>query len=713
MTSAENFSEDNLANHHNTQAPSNPQKSSTPTVAPSDLTDTPPTNTLPTNASPTVVSRRYKVLNVLGDGGFGKTFLVEDQHMPSRERCVLKQLKPTHHETPELRQMIETRFQREAAILETLGKSHDQIPRLYAYFAEGSQFYLVEEWVQGPTLAQKVEQEGPLQEALVQAIVAHLLPAIAHIHQQKIVHRDIKPDNIILRSQDNKPVLIDFGAVKETMNTAINHTPGNAQSAHSIVVGTPGYMPAEQLSGRPIYASDIYSLGMTAIYLLTGKHPQEIAIDTTSGKLLWREHVVGLSTEFGNFLDCATHISTQSRFSSVLEMHSILNALIAKQNASQQEPPARGAANHAPDSFYAAPTPFPPVATPSTLKTAVVAPASPSHSNSHQSNPHQLEGSPYETPADPHGQATAQYRPARAQEKSNKHTTRNALVIGSLLGISVVAGAIAATEVLPGLLANRSEGPDIVVPTPPRPNPSTDRAIKTPKKIEPTQKEPDADEVDIDKVATTPVKPGTATPTAATPEANATVSGNSGSKNIRAGAGTTYSVVESLAVGSRLRVIEQSKDTEGFLWYQVVTPTGKTGWIAGQLLQVDEGLATSASSTSDQPNASGSQPVSTNNTTPPVSTRPTETNTPANNRTTHSSTTHSSTNAAISGQGRDSKNIRSGPGTGYDVEHLAYPGDRITIRETAKDDGGYTWYKVYFPESGAEGWIASQLVNKD
>ncbi|MEO1393410.1 MAG: serine/threonine protein kinase [Cyanobacteria bacterium J06634_5] len=706
MTSAENFSEGNLANPNEAKAPSNPKNSSAPTVAPSDLTDTLPTNALPTNAPPTVVSRRYKVLNVLGDGGFGKTFLVEDQHMPSRERCVLKQLKPTHHETPELRQMIETRFQREAAILETLGKSHDQIPRLYAYFAEGSQFYLVEEWIQGPTLAQKVEQEGPLQEALVQVIVAHLLPAIAHIHQQKIVHRDIKPDNIILRSQDGKPVLIDFGAVKETMNTAINHT----QSAHSIVVGTPGYMPAEQLSGRPIYASDIYSLGMTAIYLLTGKHPQEMAIDPTSGKLLWREHVVGLSTEFGNFLDCATHISTQSRFSSVLEMHSILNALIAKQNTHQQEPPARSVADQTPDSFYAAPTPFPRVARPSTLKTAVVAPASPSD----DSNPHQTENSPYQTPADPHGQATAQYRPESASVTANKHTTRNALVIGSLLGISIVAGAIAATEVLPGLLANRSEGPDIVEPTTPRPEPTTDSAINTPNKIEPTQKEPDTDEADTDKVATTPVKPTpTATPTAATPEANATVSGNSGSKNIRAGAGTTYSVVESLAVGSRLRIIEQSKDTEDFLWYQVVTPTGKTGWIAGQLLQVDEGLATSISSTSDQPSASGSQPATTTNTTPTVSTRPTETNTPANNRATNSSTTNSSTNAAIAGQGRDSKNIRSGPGTGYGVEHLAYPGDRITIRETAKDNGGYTWYKVYFPESGAEGWIASQLVNRD
>lgn len=174
-----------------------------------------------------LLSSRYKVLNTLSDGGFGQTFLVEDTHMPSSRHCVLKQLKPVHNQS-ELHQIIQDRFQREAATLEKLGEAHDQIPRLFAYFSEGDQFYLVEEWVEGLTLTQKINQEGPLPEATVKAILSHLLPVVAYIHGQKIVHRDIKPDNIILRQQDGKPVLIDFGAVKETMKTLINGEIGRA-----------------------------------------------------------------------------------------------------------------------------------------------------------------------------------------------------------------------------------------------------------------------------------------------------------------------------------------------------------------------------------------------------------------------------------------------------------------------------------------------------
>ena len=104
-----------------------------------------------------ILSNRYKVLNVLGDGGFGKTFLVEDTQMPSKKRCVLKQLKPVHEGPAEVRQLIQDRFQREAATLEMLGNAHQQIPSLYAYFAEDEQFYLVQEWVEGSTVAQVVQ----------------------------------------------------------------------------------------------------------------------------------------------------------------------------------------------------------------------------------------------------------------------------------------------------------------------------------------------------------------------------------------------------------------------------------------------------------------------------------------------------------------------------------------------------------------------------
>ena len=598
---------------------------------------------------PILLSNRYQVIRVLGDGGFGKTFLVEDVQMPSGRRCVLKQLKPIHEETPQLRQLIQDRFQREAATLETLGEAHDQIPRLYAYFSEGGQFYLVEEWVEGMTLAQKVQQEGRQSEATVQAIVANLLPAIACIHGHGIVHRDIKPDNIILRSRDGKPVLIDFGAVKETMNTLIN---SQAHSSHSIVVGTPGYMPAEQLSGRPVYASDLYGLGMTAIYMLTGKIPQEIDIDPQTGQLRWREHAPNLSTEFGNFLDCATHISTQSRFANVQDMQSILNTLMMSRmtaQASQQVSQPQSA-----QTVISAPPNAPAV------RTTVVAPVDPAYSGTY----------PNQHYAGVQSQSLLQQSP-QAQWKS-------ALIIGSLIGVSILMGAVVLIKGLPTVLAGGSE--NSVEPVQP------EGALSQAAPDEPAL--PDVENVqasteDIETAipAPTPVPTSAAPavrPSATAANANATVSGQSGTKNVRSGAGTNHSVVAEVSVGDRVRVVGRDNDSDGYPWYRVVTPAGPTGWLAGQLISIDGDAAPS----------------------PPV--RPTPARTQA-----------ATTNATIVSKEAGSKNVRSGPGTTYAVKHVAYPGDRILVRDRASDSGGFTWYKVYFPNSGAEGWMAAQLVSLD
>ncbi|MEO0768983.1 MAG: serine/threonine-protein kinase [Cyanobacteria bacterium J06649_4] len=288
-------------------------------------------NTAHNSSPPVLVSNRYKVIGVLGEGGFGKTFLVEDLHMPSVKRCVLKQLKPAHDD---VRQLIQDRFQREAAILEQLGEAQEQIPRLYAYFSEAEQFHLVQEWVDGLTLTQKVERSGPLSEASVQSILSQLLPVIAYVHGKKIVHRDIKPDNIILRAQDELPILIDFGAVKEAMTTVIN--PGQ-NSQHSIVVGTPGFMSVEQMAGRPTFSSDVYSLGMTAIYLLTGKTPAEFPHDPQTGRMLWRDQVPTLSAGFANFLEQAASPEARYRFATVPDMQAALSQLRLGQAESSTE----------------------------------------------------------------------------------------------------------------------------------------------------------------------------------------------------------------------------------------------------------------------------------------------------------------------------------------------------------------------------------------
>lgn len=274
----------------------------------------------------TLLNNRYQIIRSLGHGGFGETFLAEDTQMPSNRKCVIKQLKPTL-EIPEVYQMVQDRFQREAAILEQLGEENNQIPRLYAYFAEDEKFYLVQEWVEGATLKQKVENSGVMNESAVKEILINILPVLDYVHSQKIVHRDIKPDNIILRDRDCKPVLIDFGAVRETMGAMI--TMNGSHAVSSIVIGTPGFMSAEQSSGRAVYVSDLYSLGLTAIYLLTGKAPLELANDPSTAEILWQPHAPNVSSEFAAILDKAIQYHPRERYPNAKEMLAAVQSTVA------------------------------------------------------------------------------------------------------------------------------------------------------------------------------------------------------------------------------------------------------------------------------------------------------------------------------------------------------------------------------------------------
>jgi serine/threonine-protein kinase len=260
------------------------------------------------------LNNRYQIIQTLGSGGFGDTFLAEDTQMPSRRRCVIKQLRPIHH-NPQIYQLVQERFQREAAILEVLGGASDQIPALYAYFSAEGQFYLVQEWVEGDTLTAKMHKQGPFTETAVQELLLNLLPVLEYIHSQGIIHRDIKPDNIIIRHRDRKPVLIDFGAVRESMGTLVN---SQGEPTSSIVIGTPGFMPSEQAAGRPVYSSDLYSLGITAIYLLTGKKPQELETDPQTGEIIWRQHINQL--DIAAVIDRAIAYHPRDRYSTAKAM---------------------------------------------------------------------------------------------------------------------------------------------------------------------------------------------------------------------------------------------------------------------------------------------------------------------------------------------------------------------------------------------------------
>lgn len=273
-----------------------------------------------------LLNNRYRIIQTLGRGGFGETYLTEDTHMPSGRKCVLKQLKPIVKQ-PKTPLWMKERFQREAAILEELGEGHEQIPRLYAYFSEDDKFYLVQEWIEGLTLGQYWEKEGNLYPDEVRQILIQLLNVLNYVHARRIIHRDIKPENIILRQGDHLPFLIDFGAVKEAMATEMN--PGSSNSMYSASIGTPGYMSSEQAAGRPIYSSDLYSLGLTAIFLLTGKSPNELEIDPRSGEIVWQqESDLNIDEDLVAVIDKAIRFHPRDRFSTAQEMLAALNTEI-------------------------------------------------------------------------------------------------------------------------------------------------------------------------------------------------------------------------------------------------------------------------------------------------------------------------------------------------------------------------------------------------
>ncbi len=274
----------------------------------------------------TTLNGRYQVIQVLGHGGFGETFLAEDTYLPSRRPCVIKQLKvmndPQKNRAGQ-QKFQQERFGREAATLEKLGEGSNQIPKLFAYFAENEQFYLIQEWIQGPTLTDVVTAQETMSEPDVKNILVSLLSVLDYVHSGGIIHRDIKPDNIILRNSNNQPVLIDFGAVKETVATVIN---AQGKSDRSIVVGTPGFMAPEQAAGRPIYASDVYSLGLTAIYMLTGKHPQQLELDSETGEILWHKYITKVS-QLTDIIDRAIKYHPRERYTTAQKMLKAMQAI--------------------------------------------------------------------------------------------------------------------------------------------------------------------------------------------------------------------------------------------------------------------------------------------------------------------------------------------------------------------------------------------------
>ena len=278
---------------------------------------------------------RYRVVNILAVGGFGQTYVALDTHRPGNPKCVVKRLLPTS-DNPSSLQNARRLFQSEAETLEKLG-NHDQIPRLLAYFEENQEFYLVQDFIQGHLLGAELQPGWRWTESQVCQLLQEVLNILVFVHSQGVIHRDIKPTNLIRRQQDNRLVLIDFGSVKQAWTQVVTSVGKTCTTfatgiPATIAIGTPGYMPIEQERGRPRPNSDIYAIGMIGIQALTGLNSTQLLENSDTGDIIW-QHQAHVSDALASVLTKMVRYHFKDRYQTATE------ALQALQLLANSQPP--------------------------------------------------------------------------------------------------------------------------------------------------------------------------------------------------------------------------------------------------------------------------------------------------------------------------------------------------------------------------------------
>ncbi|MDB9493522.1 protein kinase [Spirulina major CS-329] len=314
-----------------------------------------------------VLDGRYQVKQALGAGGFGQTYLAHDLRRPGQPLCVVKHLRPATSD-PQVLPTARRLFQREAETLEQLGR-HEQIPRLLAYFEEGQEFYLVQDYVDGLPITGELSEGQPWPEVEVWHLLRDGLTVLEFVHSQGVVHRDIKPDNILRQRSDRRLVLVDFGAVKQ-IQLQSTFFPSQL-AAQTIAIGTPGYMASEQAHGRPYFCSDIYGLGVIAIQAITGVAPIHFTYDHDTNEIAWNQR--HCSGELAAILTKMTKYYWRDRYQTAAEVLATLPQVTPAPVVapSFSPPPAVANLNPAPAPLTPPPSPL------SVAATYAVAPVHP------------------------------------------------------------------------------------------------------------------------------------------------------------------------------------------------------------------------------------------------------------------------------------------------------------------------------------------------
>lgn len=237
---------------------------------------------------------RYRVKRSLGVGGQGAAYSAYDQ--ASGDTVVLKEfLLPIYVDISIRKDVLES-FESEARILKHL--NHDQVVKLKDFFVEDHRAYLVLEHIDGKSLREVVAKEGPLSEERVRDLTRQMCTILNYLHSQEpqVVHRDFTPENLILRN-DGVLKLIDFNVARQVESNATGS-----------VVGKPAYLPPEQFRGQPVSQSDIYGMGATLSFLLTGKEPEPISVSHP------REENSQVSLAMDKIVAKATAINLKDRY---------------------------------------------------------------------------------------------------------------------------------------------------------------------------------------------------------------------------------------------------------------------------------------------------------------------------------------------------------------------------------------------------------------
>ncbi|NQE34277.1 bifunctional serine/threonine-protein kinase/ABC transporter substrate-binding protein [Microcoleus asticus] len=271
-----------------------------------------------------ILHESYKIIALLGQGGFARTYTAAQINKPNNPLCVVKEIPFPSSNDPRVLERGRTRFETEANALRRLG-NNSRIPELFDRFEANNHFYyLVQEYVQGHPLSQELTAGERWNEKKTVAFLREVLEILKSVHQENIIHRDITPSNLIRRETDKKIVLIDFGAVKEISTFTSNST---GEIFTSQAIGTRGYMPAEQYNPRslPQPYNDIYALGIIAIQALTGQRPINLPQDPETGEIVWDystpdRPAVQVSDKLKNIITKMVRFHFQDRYQSVDEV---------------------------------------------------------------------------------------------------------------------------------------------------------------------------------------------------------------------------------------------------------------------------------------------------------------------------------------------------------------------------------------------------------